>query len=60
MEFQPGVPFVLPLFEQMFRESISESECNEINRFTLLPVGRRFRVNRMSPCGSKNFMGAAV
>ena len=38
MEFEPDVAFVLPLLEQLFRKRVSQAECNEVNRSTLLPM----------------------
>src|SRR6266496_872377 len=36
--FEPGIPLVLPLLQQVLGKRISQPECDEVNRFVLLPV----------------------
>src|SRR6266498_602588 len=38
MPFEPGIPLVLPLLQQVLGKRISQPECDEVNRFVLLPV----------------------
>jgi hypothetical protein len=40
MELQPGIQFCPPLIEQTFQKSVRQSKCDEVNCFTLLPVGQ--------------------